>query len=367
MKLSAVIFAAILLAGGLAEAQDSVVDKARSAAADLGQAAEALAAADAATDRIAALTQTIRAYEAGLAAMREDLRQATLRERDLAARLAAEDGELGSFLVLLQQVSASGEASAALHPGGAVDTVRAGLLASALVPALKERSAALESDLADLSALRAVREAGAAVLSDGLEQVREARLMLSEAISERTSLPPSLATDEAAMEALINSSETLAALADSLASGEGGGAQGAWEFPVIGKVIRSFDEADAGGIRRPGWVIATASEALVTAPAPSTIRFSGDVPGSGPVIILETSPGQLVIFSGHGKSFVQRNQIVDVGEPIALMGGGRTLEQEKLNETSLLGGQSGDETLYIEIRQGQAPVDPAAFLRPKQE
>ena len=367
MRLVGAVFAVVLLAGA-ARAQDNVAAEAREAAAALGRAAEALAAAETAPDRIDALTETIRAYEAGLAAMREDLRRAALREREVEASLAGQDAELGEFLVLLQRVSRSGQATSALHPAGAVETVRSGILASALVPALKERSAALETELADLAALRAVQEAGVAILAEGLGQVRDARLRLSAAISERTDLPPSAATDDAAMEALINSSETLAAFADSLALGAGEDAgEQAWAMPVLGQVVRTFEEADASGIRRPGWLMATAPEALVTAPASATVRFSGVVPGSGPVIILETSPGQLVILSGHAQSFVRRDQIVDGGEPIALMGGGRPPEQEKLNETSHTGGQSGDETLYMEVRQGQAPVDPAAFLRPMQE
>ena len=361
------VLALAIVICGAAVAQNDVADDARDAAAALGRAAEALAAAETSGDRIGALTETIRAYEAGLAAMREDLRRAALRQREVEARLADQDADVAEFLLLLQNVSRSGGATAAMHPGDAVDTVRAGILASALVPALKERSARLEADLADLSALRTVQEAGLATLNGGLEEVRRARFLLSRALSERTDLPPPAATDDAAMEALINSSETLAAFADSLASGEAAPDRGTWAMPVTGRVIRTFEEADAAGVRRPGWLFATASEALVTAPASATVRFSGEIPGSGPVVILETSPGQLVILAGHGQSFVRRGQIVAEGEPIALMSGSRPAEQENLNETVLLGGQSGDETLYIEIRQGQAPVDPAAFLRPQQE
>lgn len=364
---------ALLLAlflGRAAWPQDAAV-LAQEASDALGQAAEALAEAETASDRIGALTRTIRAYESGLAAMREGLRRAALRERELAAGLTAQDAELGEMLVLLQNVTRRAGAETVFHPGGAQDSVRAGILAASLVPALKERSSALERDLGDLAALRAVQDAGIGVLEDGLEQVRAARLALARAVSDRTDLPPLAATDQAAMEALINSSETLAAFADSLA-GDGAGKTpradaGAWEMPVIGSVLRRFDEADAAGVRHPGWVVATAPEALVTAPAAATVRFAGEVPGSGLVVILEPAPGLLAILSGLGRSLVVRGQIVDTGEPVGLMGIGTAPAQEKLNETSLANGQSGGETLYIEIRQGQAPVDPAAFLRPTEE
>jgi septal ring factor EnvC (AmiA/AmiB activator) len=351
-----------------ATASEEAARLAREASEALGAASVKLEAAEGARDRIAALTETIRAYETGLSALREGLRRAALSEREVEARLSAEDAELAELLVLLQTVTRAGEGRALFHPGGAVETIHAGLLASALVPALTERTAVLERDLADLEALRTVREAGIATLEDALEDVRTARLSLSRAISERTDLPEPEATDEAAIEALINSSETLAAFADSLVLSDetGRGERETWSPPVLGELVRTFDEADAGGVRRPGWMIGTKPEALVTAPADATVRFSGDMDESGPVIILETEPGTLAILTGHGRSFVHRDEIVSEGDPIALMGGGGPPAQENLIENALLGGQSRDETLYIEIRQGQAPVDPSTFFSPKQ-
>lgn len=355
--------------GGAAVSEETPALLASEAAEALGKAAEGLAAAEGAPDRIRALTETIRAYEAGLAAMREGLRRAALAEDDLAEHLAAQDAELGAVLSLLQKVARGGQAQSFVYPGNAADTIRAGMLASAMVPALEERSDALAADLADLAALRSVQQAGLATLEEGLQQVREARFALTRSVSERTDLPPIAATDEAAMEALINSSETLAAFADSLSTGDAspGAEVSEWQMPVIGQVIRGFDEADPDGVRRPGWTVATAPEALVTSPTEASVRFSGVMPGSGSVVILEPAPGRLAILAGLGKSLVKRGQVVSAGEPVGLMGGRMAPPQEKLNETSLLGGQPGGETLYIEIRQGQAPVDPAAFLRPREE
>ena len=69
----------------------------------LADAALQLQAAEGAGDRIAALTSTVQAYEAGLAAMREGLVAAALRERELTAELAEEDAGLAEFLALLRR------------------------------------------------------------------------------------------------------------------------------------------------------------------------------------------------------------------------------------------------------------------------
>lgn len=361
-----IVFVAWLAVADKGLAQSDAVTKARDAAEALTNASQALAEAENADDRIGALTRTILAYEEGLSALRAGLRQAALKERQVEERLVEQESELGDLLVLLQNVSRAERARSVLHPGSAIETVHAGLLTSALVPALEERTSALGQDLSNLSALRAVREAGVETLEEGVAQVRRARLALSQALSERTDLPASLATDEAAIEALINSSETLAAFADNLSVNEGGGGLGKrdWPLPAAGVLLRKFNEADPEGQRRPGWIVATEPDALLTSPVEATVRFAGYIPSTGQVIVLETAPGTLVILTGHDRSFAVRDQIVAAGEPIALMGGGEALTQENLNETMLLGGQRRSETLYIEIRQRQAPVDPTAFFRP---
>lgn len=331
----------------------------------LAAAAVQLDQAERKADRIKALTDTVRAYETGLAAMREGLRQASLQERALTERLAAEDRDLGQLLALLQTVSRRTGAQVLVHPGTAAETIRAGSLTASFVPALQETATELATELDALKNLIAVQAAGSASLEAGLEDIRRARAALADAMSNRTDLPPRLATDEAAMQALINSAETLAGFANTLIP-DGVSADlsnRGWTLPVKGRVLRAFNEADAAGVRRPGLVIATEAEALVTAPLDATVRFSGKVPGQGTVAILEPKAGALVILAGMETSFVQLGEIVSTSAPIGLMGGTQTSKQKNLNESSHESSQFGSETLYMEIRQGRAPVDPAALLR----
>lgn len=337
----------------------------KDAAAALDRAAKSLVAAETARNRIAALTETIRAYETGLSAMRASLRETVTRRKALEDRLSKRDAELADHLVLLQRVSRAGQVQGLVHSGSALDGVRAGLLTSAMIPALKERSAILAQDFQDLEALRVLQQSGIETLTEGYKQIRSARERLSAAISDRTDLPESVATDEATLQALINSTETLAAFADSLTTrgDDQPLLEEPWQFPVVGQINRGFDEPDAAGARQPGLTIATEPAALVTSPAGATARFAGEMPGHGRVVILEAAPGNLVILTGLGTTFVKRGQIVSKGEPIALMAGEAGHAQENLNDYSLGGGQSRAETLYMEIRQGQSPVDPATFLR----
>ncbi|MEO0918774.1 MAG: peptidase M23, partial [Pseudomonadota bacterium] len=103
-------------------------------------AAALLDAAESARDRVDALTDAVQAYEVGLAAMRVELRRLTLLERALLAKLADEDGAIGNLLALMQNATEQTETQSLLHPGSAVDTIRAGTLASLLIPGLQSRA-----------------------------------------------------------------------------------------------------------------------------------------------------------------------------------------------------------------------------------
>ena len=100
----------------------------------------------------------------------------------------------------------------------------------------------------------------------------------------------------------------------------------------------------------------------------ATIRFAGEMPRYGNVVILEPNPGEMVILAGIGDVLTERDQIVSQGDPIGLMPGVDGASDQKLIDSDVLGGQPRPETLYIEVRQDQAPVDPAnRFRRDAQE
>lgn len=329
-------------------------------------AADQLDLAENAGDRVTALTEAVRAYEAGLSALRAELRRLTLREREISDSLAAEDADISTLLALMQNATLQAETQSLLHPGSAVDTIRAGTLASALLPALYARAADLEDRLLELEEVRKIIADGEATLSDGLDGVREARIALGDALAARSDLPPRLATNEAAMQALINSADTLHGLADSLLSESAANASSGetvWVPPVAGRVLPALRDPTG----RPGWAVATEPRAVVTAPADASVRFSGEFHGHGTVTILEVDGGYLILFAGLSASFVELGQVVAAGAPIGFAGPDGKVAQDNLNaglgESSLI----SDETLYIEVRQEGAPVDPATVLTLEQE
>ncbi|MEM8578507.1 MAG: peptidase M23, partial [Pseudomonadota bacterium] len=208
MRLLALL--ALLWLPGAGAAQD---DAARQALAQLAEAARLLEGADSARDRVRALTATVHAYEAGLAAVRDGLRGAALREAQLSMQLAARDEEIGLLIGTLQAMGDSRTPTQLLHPQGPTGAARAGMILADLTPTLNARAAQLRRDLTEVQELRAFQEEAADQLGLGLAEVQTARTALSQAMAERTDLPRRFVVDPVRTAILIASAENLDAFA----------------------------------------------------------------------------------------------------------------------------------------------------------
>ncbi|HMO70274.1 MAG TPA: peptidoglycan DD-metalloendopeptidase family protein [Paracoccaceae bacterium] len=350
-------------------AAQTPAETARAAAISFDAAIGALDEAATARDRISALTRTIGAYEIGLAGLRDALRQVQLAETRLSRDLDAREGRIAQLLGVLAQIEAQPGPLLLLHPAGPLGTVRSGMILSDVTPALQAETETLRDDLAALRDLRAVQASAAASLSRGLDRVQAARVALSQAMSDRTALPVRLTDAPAALAALRDSAETLAAFADSLAGSGGGTAEAAADFaalrgrlpsPVRGTLLRAAGEADARGVRRPGVALSTRPRAIVTAPTAATIRYLGPLLDYGNVMILEPGGGYLFILAGMGTLFGQTGEIVAAGAPLGLMGGADGTSPLTGEPDSA--GARATETLYIEMRRGTEPEDPAPWF-----
>lgn len=372
------ILRALLAAGALAlapigaGAQTAPTASAQTAMEALRAAGEALQEAEGAQDRVAALTQTVQAYESGLATLREGLRQARIREAAIQGVFEAESGRLAQLLGVLQSIERAPEPYLLFHPEGPLGTVRSAMILSDVTPAISREADELRQALEEVAMLRALQEAAVSTLEDGLRGVQEARTELSQAVSNRSeTLPRRLIADEAAMENLMSSTDTLEAFAGGLLSAtvvdtsvaveqpDFTTAMGALELPVLGRTIRRYQEADAAGVRRPGWVIATRPLTLVTTPWPATIRYLGPLLDYGQVAILEPGEGYLLVLAGLGQLFGAVGDVLPKGAPIGLMGGSAAEESQGfLISSPQGGGAEASETLYMELRWNGSPVDP---------
>lgn len=356
-------------------AQEPAGDAAGAAAAAseaLRAAVQAMGAAEEARDRVAALTEAIRAYEAGLAALREALREAALREDMLRLQFEGKRAQLSQLLGVLGAMEPDQGPLLLLHPGGPLGTARSGMMLADVAPAMAAEAAALKRDLQELADLRALQEAAGEVLLQGLGAVQMARAALSQAIADRTDLPKRLTEDPAALQMLLGSAETLTAFARGLApvasSIQGfADTRGTLPWPALGRVILRPGETDARGVTRPGVTLATRPLALVTAPHAATIRYLGPLLDYGTVVVLEPGGDHLIILAGLATVYGAAGDVVGPGQALGLMGGAEAGAADILKDHENEGGAGATETLYLEIRQKAEPLDPLDWFVPLEE
>lgn len=361
----------VLLAGSVSAETDPAT-AARTAADRLDQAAKLLDDAESARNRVKALTETIHAFEDGLEALREGLRRAAIREETLRRELASRDVEISHLLGVLQSMGNSSSPVLFLHPNGPIGTARSGMIISDVTPGLTQKANALRAQLEEVSVLRALQQSAVNTLQDGLVGAQSARAALSQAISDRTELPKRFTEDPVKTGLLIASTETLEGFASGLSEiavdeveGSLPGIQhrkGELPLPVRGRILRRAGEQDAAGISRPGLVLTTRPHAIVTTPAAATIRYRGPLLDYGNVIILEPEAGLLMVLAGLEVVYGEIGEVLPGGSPVGIMSGPSLDAGVILAQTGNDVGAELSETLYIEMRENNTPVNPETWF-----
>ena len=358
-------------------AADTVAKIARDAARKLEEASIKLTIARLEKDRINALTETIQAFDAGLSSFRASLRQVASAKQDLLTRMELRQENISRLIGVLYSINNEPIPAKLVHPDGPLTTARAGILLSDMFPRLQRRTQKLKSDLENLKMLETLQADSSAVLESGLRELQSARNDLIADASSRAGLPKRFVDDPSKTAILIAASDSI----DSFIKGLSIYAmddlaeplpdikdhKGLFTLPVHGRILRSFDEPDAAGIKRPGILIAASPASLVTTPATVTVRYQGNLLDYGLVSILEPQDDILFIFSGLEKTFGQIGEVLPKGSPVGILGGEVMSAQKILQESLVTGGTYRPETLYVEVRVNQKPQDPLQWFSVKED
>lgn len=336
------------------------------AGARIAAAVAALDPAQPAEERVAALADAMAAYESALGSLRGPVFDAEDRERRLTLDLLERRQEIARLLAALQTLSRTPRPAQALHPQGPLAAARAATMLAAMTPALQAEAQVLADQLAAIEEARRLRAQGLEDIAAGLAELGAARGALLAALERQEGEPDSPGAMIPAT--LARDAETLSALADRLAD-LGGAAPAPAEAaplalrrPVAGRVLRGFQETDAAGVRRPGLLVEAPPLSLVTAPADARVRYAGPFLDYGYVVVLEPRADVLIVLAGLASLETGAGAVVREGALLGLLGGRDLEAQEYLMLGQGDGGDTPAETLYIEVRHGQGPVDPAPWF-----
>ena len=354
------------------------------------------------SNRIIALASKTQNREAKISAGLDKITELNATEKQLIANLNAKRDTLSELLVGLQRLEGNPPPPLAAHPRDALAAIRSATLFGSIIPAIKAETTIIRRELAKLQNVREkLKIAQSDLQKDNktLDSVREElrkALALKKSFVKKTKQQlkqekirtATLAKKARNLKDLIARIKKQQKLAQEKKQREEqqktpeeqrkiqearrkeaarkaallrpkvifSKAEGALNYPVEGKLLRSFNEKSSLGDRSKGVYLATLKNAQVTAPADGVVEFAGEFRSYGQLLILNVGQGYHMLLGGLDKIDVQTGQRIFAGEPIGTMGA--KAARKTLITASL---DVNNPVLYIEFRKNGGSVDPTRW------
>lgn len=324
------------------------------------------------------LTQKLRATERSVGKARAVLSGLAQRRATGAARLAALEAEkrrrradlasdrsaLGAQLRAAYLIGREEPLKLLLNQGDPARAGRMFVYYSYFGHARARQIRAIESDLAQLRKLDTQLQAEDAQLASLERQQRAQVLSLEDARRRRLAVLASIAAatrsrgqrlarlkrQQSGLEGLLRELRRAAAnLPPQLANVPFAHLRGRLPWPVRGRVLDSFGQERAGGLRWDGDLIATRRDAPVRAVCAGRVIYADWLAGLGLLIIIDHGDGYMSLYGHNARLYRAVGQRVRAGETIAQAGN--------------TGGSPRPE-LYFGLRKDSEPLDVRRWLRP---
>lgn len=367
------------------KAVEQQLDQSQSRQSEIAAEMEALAAeADALSSKLIGVAQRIQANEARISAGEDRIAKLNGQYEEIKADLAAKQDVLAELLAALQRLEQNPPPALVVDPDDILGALRGAMMFGAVVPEMRNEAfnlvqklerldnirAKLGIERDDLKAEIAKLEASRKELEDlgqrkkqllaesgtRLNEERERAKELAGKAENLKQLLASLAEERIRAQAREEAEERKkreALMKPRLAFAE---TKGRVDYPVQGKILRRYGQADGFGGKTKGIFIATRADAQVTVPVDGRVEFAGSFRSYGELLILNAGSGYHVLLAGLEKISVETGQFVRAGEPIGEMG-------ESAAPGTLTGDAVPDKrpVLYIEFRKNGEAVDSAPW------
>jgi septal ring factor EnvC (AmiA/AmiB activator) len=348
-----------------------------------------------------AATERVRRAEGEVAVVQEKLGELIVQELDARGRLDGADASISNVLAALERISRNPPPALLVDPSDALGSARSAILVSAILPQLQARADAMLADLAQLNDIKRAAEAEEGNLRANFDVLEEEQLRIATLIAARKSSEETAATALAAEEqeaaAMAEKAAELKTLiadlgrrADAVATAaaateraNAGGsaprldaetvrlalanpertepavpfasARGFLNFPVAGVNVINYGDGDGfGGISR-GLSVVTRAQAPVMAPADGWVLFAGEYLNYGQILILDVGQDHTILLAGLAQIDVPPGHFVRMGEKLGAMG------SRTIGRTVATSAGASRPTLYIELRNDNAPIDPTGW------
>jgi septal ring factor EnvC (AmiA/AmiB activator) len=317
----------------------------------------------------AELSVRVASSERDIAKTKKDLVKAadqvsTLESRrsDIAKKIAELDAKIDSITRDIEQNrerisdSASSILFVAMNPNFDTDNMRDYVLMSSVLTGASDRfSDEIETankQVKELEQVRGERAIEKEKLDRTAKKYTREKNELDKLLRTRSAQNEKLKSEQAGLQKKLRELSARAKSISELSAGVGSSAMSAdasfsrrkLNLPVRGRVVVRYGEKTALGLKSDGWRIRTRGDALVMAPADGVVKFADNFRGFGKVIIMSHKNGYNTVLTNLGSVDVLPEQEVLAGEPIGRM-------------------SADKQEMYLEVRRGNASVDPARLFR----
>ncbi len=290
------------------------------------------------------------------AVFRARLETLNLQEADITRKLTAMRAKEARLLSALQIYTRNPPPAIFISTRRANDAVVAAIIMREITPELQKRTQALAAQNAELVRLRRqaalqneslfVAESDVSRQRSEIEALISQKLALEDQLLSRADKLEAHAEELKVREKRMRGDLPLRGL---LGVGEKDSNQ--LQQPVVGEKVSDFGQVLGGqtesGRAERGVRFAAQPGAQVTAPVEGEVEFVGPVESYGQVVILNAGNNYHVVLTGIGRVFVDKGQTLRRHEPIGRM---PNLSERKV-------------ALYMELRHGETPVNPATPLK----
>ena len=117
-------------------------------------------------------------------------------------------------------------------------------------------------------------------------------------------------------------------------------------MPVLGRIVRRFDEPSKTGKKTRGISIQARPGSTVVAPRDGRVVFAGPFRGLGKLLIIEYQAKYHLLLAGLARIDTEVGENVLAGEPVGIMTGSKSV----------------GSALYVELRRNGQPINPLPWL-----
>ncbi len=269
-------------------------------------------------------------------------------------RLSARETTMQHAMLAMLQIERLPAAAMFAQPNNAQDTVRTAAALDTARSALETEAEALKKELAILKDKRTALIAAKEQYRKSYAALNTKRATLTTQLSKRAKLQSTLSQNYQSAEADARRLAREAASLQQLITGLNQQprssalasipARGTPTTPVTGNVIHRFGDKKGQNDTWRGMMLRTRPSALVVAPSGGEVAFTGPFMNYGSMVLLRHQGGAMSLLAGFGRIDVRLKQAIKAGEPLGVMAA------------------TGEQNLYVELRENAKPIDPARWF-----